>query len=88
MDTWATDRRWRRIRVPFLILSDAARGLPVAGRESTAPSDLRVVGIADVESGPEGSLDLVVWSAAFDVLPADAEGHLLEAIPFMRAEEE
>lgn len=59
------DRRWRRVRVHTDLLSEWLRGGGSAIRMTTAPPDLRVIGLDQATIGP-GEWHLVVWSATFE----------------------
>lgn len=58
------DGRVRRVRLHTDLLSEWLRGGGTPVRMTTAPPDLRVVGISQAAIGP-GEWHLVVWSATF-----------------------
>lgn len=68
---WETDFRWRRVRVSSELLSAFLRGAAAPVRVTTAPPDLTVVGLVEVQSGANGYYEFVVWSATFDPVPND-----------------
>ena len=68
--TCAADFRWRRVRVSNELLSAFLRGQLDAARITTAPPDLQVIGLTEVQH-PLGYWEFVVWSATFDPAPND-----------------
>lgn len=60
------DRRVRILRFDTDLLSEWLRGHGNAVRATTAPPDLRVVGLKQATIGP-GVWHIVVWSATFEI---------------------
>ncbi len=79
-DAWQTDGRWRRAKVSIQLLSDILAGGVPAGVTSDAPRDLRVIGVHEINTGPIGFFDFIVWSSTFDPLPM-TNGRLHDPIP-------
>lgn len=63
------DGRWRRVRVSLELLSQFLRGQMDAAAGTTAPPDLAVLSVTEVQQGPVGWVVFVVWSATFDPVP-------------------
>lgn len=82
-EPWQTDNRWRRLKVSSQLLSDFLACGVDGGITTTAPSDLKIIGMNEVLIGPTGYFVFVVWSATFEPLPMDGAGHLLDAIPYI-----
>lgn len=68
---WETDFRWRRVRVSSQFLSAFLSGQTELAYITTAPPDLVVVGLTDIQTGPGGSYEFLVWSATFEPTPND-----------------
>ena len=77
-----TDGRWRRVRVALPFLEAVLRGQLDAAYDTTAPKDLLIVGLAEVQTNRDGIWTLVVWSTSFDPLPMGDDGRLMVEIPF------
>lgn len=75
MDEWQTDYRWRRLRVTAPLLSELFRGGGMQVSYTTAPPDLAVVNLSEVQTGPNGQYVFIVWSSTFE--PIAHEGALL-----------
>lgn len=83
--TWGTDGRWRRMRVSNALFSEVLRGNAQAC-ETDAPTDLTIIGLHEVQTGPNGEMTYIVWSASFEPVPMNNEGRLKEEIPFVQFE--
>lgn len=76
-----TDGRWRLVKVRSDKLDWWFRGQPVVPNASApVPDDLQVVGLNRIET--RGDWHFVVWSATFEALPMNADGRLMDEIPF------
>jgi hypothetical protein len=84
-EPWETDNRWRRMRVSSALISEMLRGNAMPC-ETDAPSDLAIVGLYEVRTGPNGEFTFVVWSSTFEPLPMDDRGRLMDEIPFVKFE--
>ncbi len=66
------ERRVRRMKITWNLLSDLVAGAAIPARETNAPPDLAVVWIADADPLTQ-NVTLYVESASFDPVPEGAE---------------